>query len=329
MSHGSVPALLRNDEITALLRRNAAEARYEATDDSATGSAAVRSSCDVAYVLFLEPREGEEPASAAMFERLTDVAIKRFSPTPTISHCELALPPIPDSAGGRVHFATYVGHNANWQNLQNHEEGIDFYLISNGSRWRAVPVFGADAVNAVRAHCEANVDAPYSLAQYPTSTWLMRGMAWMWGDRAKQSGHCATITARVLKASGVGDGLAHPSAWYSPGSLYHALHAGVGEPLEASERAGWRSVAPEACAAAIDTLLLKPMSYDTVRALGDAACIDAVRALTLQVCAASEHQDAAESRRAQKRLGTALLRWMLLREDAEAPVAPVPSYECT
>ena len=311
--------LLRNDEITALLRRNA----VEATDEpDCGGSAAVRPSCDVAYVLFLEPREDGEPVSAGVFERLTDAAIKRFSPTPAISHCELALPPIPDSAAGHVHFATYVGHHAGWQNLQNHEEGIDFYLISNGSRWRALPVFGPGAVDAMRAACEANVDAPYSLAQYPTSTWLGRGLAWLWDDRPRHSGHCATITARVLKAAGVGAAaLEHPSAWYSPGSLYHALHAAVGEPLEATERAGWRTVEPRACAEAIDTLLLKPMSYDTVRTLGDAACIDAVRALTLQVCAASDQHDPAEARRAQKRLGTALLRWMLLREDGLAAAA--------
>ena len=100
-----------------------------------------------------------------------------------------------------------------------------------------------------------------------------------------------------------------------------ALHAAVGEPLEATERAGWRTVEPRACAEAIDTLLLKPMSYDTVRTLGDAACIDAVRALTLRVCAASDQHDPAEARRAQKRLGTALLRWMLLREDGLAAAA--------
>ena len=317
MSHGSL-VMLRSNEITELLRRSAAEARVEL---EAEGSAAVRSSCDVVYVLFLEPREGGEPTSLSVFEWLTDAAIKRFSPKPTMSHCELALPPIPDSAGGCVHFATYVGQHAGWQNVSSKDEGIEFYLVRNGSRWRALPVFGPDAVNAVRSACEANVDAPYSLAQYPTSTWLMRGMAWMWGDQPKQSGHCATITARVLKAAGVG-GLTHPSAWYSPGSLYHALHAGVGEPLEASERAGWRSVTPEACAEAINTLLLKRMSYNTVRALGDAACIDAIRTLTLQVCAASEQHDAAESCRAQRRLAKALLRWMILREDTAAPVAP-------
>ena len=86
--------------------------------------------------------------------------------------------------------------------------------------------------------------------------------------------------------------------------------------------AGWRSVTPEACAEAIKTLLLKSMSYNTVRALGDAACIDAIRTLTLQVCAASEQHDAVEACRAQKRLAKALLRWMILREDTTAPVAP-------
>jgi hypothetical protein len=309
--------MMRNDEITAVLRRIA----VSETDENARGdSAADRASCDVVYVLFLEPRENGEPVSTSIFERLTDAAIKRFSPTPTISHCEIALPPIPDSASGHVNFATYVGHHAGWQNVQSKAEGVDFYLINNGSRWRALPVFGRDITNAVRSACEANVGAPYSLAQYPTSTWLGRGLAWLWDDRPRHGGHCATITARVLKAAGVSTAaLEHPSAWYSPGSLYHALHATVGGPLEASEHGGLRTVDPQTCAEAIETLLLKPLSYAAVRALGDAACIDAVRTLTAQVCAASERCDPAEGRRAQKRLGTALLRWMLLREDGLAP----------
>ena len=103
----------RNDEITALLRQAVAQPS-EGTD--LEGSVAVKSSCDVSYVIFLEPRDGADPNWSTV-EWLADEAIRRFSPAPALAHCELVLPPIPDSDGGRVHFATYMGRGgAGWQN---------------------------------------------------------------------------------------------------------------------------------------------------------------------------------------------------------------------
>ena len=314
--------LFRNDEITSLLRRQAVEPPGEAAD----GACAVRSSCDVSFVLFLEPRDdGDARPGIGFLEQITDAAIKQFSPSPVLAHAELLLPPIPDSKDGRTHFATYYGHRANWQNRtsQAKEEGVAFYLVENGSRWRALPVFGPNAVEALRASAEANVDSPYSLGMYPTSAWGLRSLAWLWGDKAKHKGHCATLTSRVLKQAGLGASLEQSSAWYSPGTLYTALYGSVGAPLEASERSGLTSVSPDECTRTIDTLLLKPLSYQTVRALGDASCIDAVRALTLKVCATAEQQDPAASRVAQKQLASALLRWVLLREDGPSASATV------
>ena len=136
----------RSDEITALLRTQDAHQAGDVTE----GSAAFRQSCDVSYVLFLEPREEPDPAWTAI-EWIFDAVIKRFSPPPTLSHCELIAPPIPSSNGGRVHFATYLGRGgADWQNQNNKDEGISFYLIENGSRWRALPVFGPNAAEQVR-----------------------------------------------------------------------------------------------------------------------------------------------------------------------------------
>lgn len=314
MSHGDndVKVQFRNDEITALLRQKAAGPDVGEVE----GASAVRSSCDVSYVLFLEPRD-EPGARVSVLERLTDVAIKRFSPTPVLAHAELLLPPIPNSGGGRTHFATYLGHRAGWQNrhAEQKEDGIGFYLIANGSRWRALPVFGPNAVDSVRDAAETSVDAPYSLGMYPTSVWGLRKLAWMWGDKPKHMGHCATITSRVLKSAGLGAALEHSSAWYSPGTLYTALYSSVGAPLEANERSGLTSVQPDECMQTMDALLRKELSYATVRNLGDAACIDAVRALTLRVCATAEAGDEPESRQAQKRLASALLRWVLLRDD--------------
>lgn len=302
--------VFRNDEITALLR-----AKVSQGDEELDGSAALKTSCDVSYAIFLEPRDDADPNWSTM-EWLADEAIRRFSPSPTLAHCELITPPIPNSAGGRVHFATYMGRGgADWQNMRSKDDGISFYLIDNGSRWRALPIFGPNAAQAVREAAQTNIHAPYSVGMYVTSAKPMRTFANLWSDEPGHMGHCATIAARVLKQAGMGAGLHHCSAWYSPSSLYNDLSASVGSQLADNERQTLSSVTPAKCAATIDTLLHAPMSYATVRDLGDTACIDAVRALTLKVCATAEQGDQVAARIAQKQLGTALLRWVLLRED--------------
>lgn len=250
---------------------------------------------------------------------MADLVIKQFSPPPTIKHCELVTPPIPSSNGGRVHFATYLGSSgADWQNRRNKEEGIGFYLIENGSRWRAIPVFGPNAAESMRNAAQSNLHAPYSLSMYVTSARGMRNFAHFLGDDPKHKGHCATITARVLKESNIGVNLHHHSAWYCPSSLYTELSKSVGQPLSEKEHDKMASVTPETCEHTINTLLRAPMSYATVRKLGDSACIDAVRALTKRVCATSASNDATTARIAQKQLASALLRWVLLRDDPEA-----------
>lgn len=328
---------LQSQAITALLRQQAATPSPASTehDTSASeGSAAMTHSCDVVYALFLEPREDADPNWNTL-EWLTEVAIKRFSPAPVLAHCELLVPPVPDSDGGRTHFATYMGMGgANWQNrTANKDDGISYYLIENGARWRALPVFGASAAARVRAAADANVHAPYSIGMYVTSAWPMRKLAWVWSDTAGHMGHCATLATRILKEARVGAAAEymlqqHASAWYSPGSLYTALrHTLATSPLSERERSGLVSVQPEACARASDTLLRAPLSYEAVRGVGDAACIDAVRALTLRVCNATEAGDDTAGRIAENQLASALLRWALLREDTtaaavEAPEAP-------
>lgn len=302
MSLGEGP-IFRNDEITALLR------------DKLSQNDPLLSSCDVSYAIFLEPPKEPDP-SQSVAEWLVDKAIRNFSPSPVLAHCEIIAPPIPDSSGGRVHFATYFGcGGAGWHNMMSKEEGISFYLIDNGARWRAVPVFGLNAAANVRRAAQENMHSPYSLSMYPTSAKPLRALAGLWSDRPGHMGHCAVLTARVLKQSGIGSQLSHPSAWYSPSSLYKELSSIAASPLSDAKRQSLTSVTPTECAQTIETLLHAPMSYTTVRKLGDSACVDAVRVLTLKVCVAAEEGNQVASRIAQKQLGTALLRWVLLRKD--------------
>ena len=140
----------------------------------------------------------------------------------------------------------------------------------------------------------------------------------MLGDKAGDPGHCATLAARVLKGSGASHVLPKASAWYCPSTLYNALSADLPSRLSASEHERMASTKQSDCAATVEALTVKPLSVDTVRQLGDAKCIDAVRALTLRAC--NSAGDATAERLVQKQLAQVLLRWTLLREEkARAP----------
>lgn len=302
---------LQSAEIAAVLRQQRAKG---------TALEAVSTQCDVVYVLFLEPHDdtGSEPAYSV--EAMTEVAIRTFSPRPTLVHCELLVPPIPSSDGGKTSFATYIGRRADWQNRRSGagDDGIGYYLVDNGSRWRAVPVFAHDVARAARANGDANVGAPYSVGRYATSARPLRQFAWLLGDAPGDPGHCATLAARVLKESGASHVLPKASAWYCPSSLYNALSADLPSRLSASEHERMASTNESDCAATVEALTVKSLSVETVRQLGDAKCIDAVRELTLRACSAVG--EAAAKRLVQKQLAQVLLRWTLLRE--EKPYAP-------
>jgi len=306
------PTPFRSNEIAALLRAQTADSSLS-EGELQEGSAAVSSSCEVAFALFLEPHDDQDP-NWSVAEWLADVAIRKFSPSPVLMHTELIVPPIPHSSGGRTHFATYLGRGgADWQNINQLHDGIAFYLIENGWRWRAIPIFGADAAMAVRNAAERNLHAPYSVSMYLTSAPPLRVFSNLLSDAPGHAGHCATITSRVLKQAGVGTELKHASPYYSPSSLYNDLNSALARQLTPNERRSLTSVAPEACQRTIETLLRAPLSFETVAGLGDAACIDAVRHLTLCACEAAG--DSVKARNAQKQLASALLRWCLLRKE--------------
>lgn len=297
---------LQSAEIAAVLRQQRAEGSELETAST---------HCDVVYALFLEPHDSSENESALSVEAMTEYVIRTFSPKPTLIHCELLVPPIPSSGGGKTSFATYIGRRADWQNKRGAggDDGIGYYLVENGSRWRAVPVFAHDVARAARASGDANIGAPYSIGRYVTSARPLRRFAWMLGDKAGDPGHCATLAARVLKGSGASHVLPKASAWYCPSTLYNALSADLPSRLSASEHERMAFTNQSDCAATVEALTVKPLSVDTVRQLGDAKCIDAVRALTLRACDSAG--DATAERLVQKQLAQVLLRWTLLREE--------------
>lgn len=273
------------------------------------------SGCDVAYILFLEPDSEESGKRPGPFEQMITSAIHAFTPEPTLVHCEVLLPPVPDSAGRRIHFATYMGQTASWQNRDREaDDGISFYLIDNASRWRAVPIFGRNAVESLRLACDANVNSPYSISRYLTSMPVIRGFANILPDSPGSAGHCATLTARVLSESRVGPPLQHASAWYSPGTLYKELWTSLKLQRPIEVQPDQAAVSTALC----EPLLRAPLSYAHVQSLGDTACRAMVQHLTTSVvdARAADSVDRDEtSRTSQKDLARGLLRWVLLRKD--------------
>ena len=265
-------------------------------------------SCDVVYVLFLEPAENPDPRWSTI-ECAIDHVIKFFQPSPALAHCELLVPPVPANEGLRTQFATYFGQKSGWQT--DKRDGYNYYLVENGARWRAVPVFGANAAALLRQEADNELGVAYSLARYLTAVAPGRWVANWVSDKRRSPAHCATLAARVLKNAGVYK-TAHPSAWYGPSTLYHELThqaAWRGERMGASEYTGM----PLQTANDVETLLRGVMSLETVHSVGDEGCLKAVHALTMRACNALISSDQTAQRLTQQQLATALLRWTVLR----------------
>ena len=270
---------------------------------------------DVAFVMFLEPPEHADP-NMTFGERIIDDLIQRFSQKPTMVHVEVIIPPFVDKKSSKVHFATYLGSHAAYQNEYDAVAGVDFYLIRHGHRWRCLPVFGKNAVAELRRACDANVGSPYSLLKYPTSSHYFRKYSWIWKDKPMASGHCATLTARVLRQAGVQCGLEHSPPWYSPSSLYAAIQSDIQTRLSSHLDTEFNDLNPadeEECAASIETILRGPLSARSLQELGHSKCVQAIRQLTHRVVGCSNVEVSHEQRFvAERELGDAVLKWCLL-----------------
>jgi hypothetical protein len=269
------------------------------------GSVSVDSKCDVAYLLFLEPPLEPDPNNTAL-ESCIDTAIRMFQPLPVLAHCELLVPPVP-SCDPRIQFATYIGQSSAWQ-LKN-ADGKTYYLNQNIGRWRAVPVFGKDITEKMRSECDAEIGVSYSLARYVTSAAPMRFFASLMPDKRRSPAHCATLTARVINHAAPNI-LKHSSAWYSPSSLYLDASSACRERAMDLGITDTSHKVPQHTSEAIDKLLRGAMTSANVSSLGNEACMDATRALTVRVCKDLISGDATAQRLSQRQLASALLRWV-------------------
>jgi hypothetical protein len=286
--------------------------------------------CDVAYALFLEPTADPDPRWSTL-ECAIDKAVRFFQPTPALAHVELLIPPIPSDEGLRTNFSTYIGRQSAWQT--DKMDGYNYYLVENASRWRAVPIFQANAGAMIRNEADMELGVPYSLARYlsavPPGRWLSGFVA----DKRRSPAHCATLTARVLKNSQVYKPV-HASAWYGPSTLYRELSHVATWKAERMGAESWEGM-PLTTAHHVESLLRGVMTAETVNQVGDAGCLKAVRALTMKACSALAKSDAVAQRISQQQLATALLRWVILRDpdlqahlqEPGAPAVPIEDAE--
>jgi len=303
---------LRSDEITALLN-----ARVGERLDGEGEADGLNSPSDVAYALFLEPPTQPDPRWGPG-EQCIDFAVKTFQPYPALAHCELLLPPLPLSEADRTQFATYLGRCSAWQ--LDRQDGYSFYLLEHGSRWRAVPVLAENAASRIREEADLELGVEYSLARYLTSTRALRWISKWVGETRRAPGHCANLVSRVLKNGLAGSGIPkNNSNFYGPSSLYTELCATA---RSCALKMGATQVAevPEETAAVVHQLLRAPMTAEVVQKTGDQACMEAVRALTMRSLSALAGGDETAQRLTQQQLATALLRWVLLREQGGSPV---------
>lgn len=307
----------KNSNINKLLKASAANADTLDDFDGARVSWG-----NIAFVLFLEPPEHTDP-NMTTGEHVIDNLIQTFSEKPTMVHVEVVLPPFSRMGHQRnhIHFATYLGSHADYQNQYDAISGVDFYLIRHGQRWRCLPVFGENAVESLKRACDANVGSPYSLFMYPTSCQLFRKYSWIWSDAPRHKGHCATITARVLRQAGIECGVVKASPWYSPSSLYASIHEDLKTRLSKSQVVDLKASDPEACEKSIETILRGPLSARSMQELGHEKCIEAIRHLaynvvnaTVDVTGGAGGAGGADSERchAERELGDAVLKWALL-----------------
>ena len=249
------------------------------------------------------------PASSewSVQETILDTLVKAFQPSPVLTHVELFIPPGCEKES-EVTFATYVGRHAGWG--ASFPDSRDFYTGGVHS-WRAIPVRASKIVQMVRMACKAEEGAPYSLLRYLTSVPPARAVASILTDKPHSPGHCATISTRILRRSGVH--FPQSSAWYSPSTLYIELS----KPSRAESYAREDEtenhikslVETERTMTAVETLLRG--SDDSVEAMIISDCQIAVDHLQKQVVTQRAMGIADTVREAvlERNLARALLRW--------------------
>lgn len=275
---------------------------------------------EIVYVLVLE---GNKPnPNWTWYETALDSVVQTFQPAPAATHIEIFLPAV--QRHDDVHFATYLGKQANWGS--EFSDSTDFYLDPNGNGpyWRAVPIMAHDAIHRLRNECDRHVGTPYGSAyrlfNYPFSVPPFRNLAWSLDDTPGADAHCAALTMRCLRRALPELNIPHPSAWYGPSTAFlqlaqHARMVSYAKRLD--EMATVKSTPEqEEAVQAAETLLRA--SDDAVKLLSDTEAKAGIALLTDRVIRAEVANDATAARNAQLNLARGLLRETHIRRESAA-----------
>jgi hypothetical protein len=278
----------------------------------------VPGSDEIVYVLVLE---GNKPnPNWTWYETALDVAVQIFQPPPAATHIEFFIPAV--QRHDDVHFATYLGKQANWGS--EFSDSAEFYLDpnGNGSSWRAVPIMAHDAIHRLRNECDRHVGTPYGSAfrlfNYPFSVPPFRSLAWSLDDTPGADAHCAALTMRCLRRAFPELDIPQSSAWYGPSTAFlqlaqHARMVSYGKRLDEMATVKATPEQEEAVQAA-ETLLRS--SDDAIKVLSDTEAKAGIALLTERVIRAGVAQDATAARNAQLNLARALLRDAHIRKES-------------
>lgn len=196
--------------------------RNNALKTALSGDASVKTveAPETVFLLFLESTDAVDN-SLGFWERTLNTLIKTMQPNPVLMHVELFIPAI--QKGDEVHFSTYLSRHAGWgSDFGGARQATNFYLGTNNSRWRAVPIISTKAIERVRAACqdEALCSTAYSLAGYAFSAPPLRAIASMRDNTVGAPAHCAALTARILSRAIKTLKLPQSDAWYGPSTLF-------------------------------------------------------------------------------------------------------------
>jgi len=252
---------------------------------------------NIAWALFLEP--GTEASSAA--ESCLNAAIETFQPAPSMMHVELLFC---DDRRRLQGFATYLGAAANFSGAFGNQR--EFYLGNRAGKWRAVPFVISNGA-ALTAECYHHVDTPYSLRRYLFSVPPVRAISFMLPDTPLAPGHCATVSARLIRRVDGPKRLVHASAWYAPSTLFLEV---TNEKNRLAARTELLNHAPTVENQAFADVMCRG-SDESVERLSESERIGALRLLSETALA----DDVDDTKRAisQRLLATGLLRCLLLQ----------------
>ena len=327
--------LAQSGNMSAVLKPQPTEARAGATavspsaEETGKPHAPQTPHVPTQQIAFLLALEGDRPnAKWSFWETALDALVQASQPAPAMTHAELLLPP--EGPSDDMHFALYLGKQANWG--RNFSGGRKFYLDpnGNGNSWRAVPIMGQDAVQRLREECAKHELTPYGplsrLFNYPFSVPPLRSLAWLLDDTAGAPAHCASLIARCVRRALPELGLPNASGWYGPSTLYLELtrHSRMASYQKYTNEMQTLLSIPEREQASHGAETLLRGSDDSVAALSDADCQSGVDLLCKKCIAAAVEGDVTVERMQQRNLARALLRWSQVQRAPRA-VAPAVS----